>query len=172
MGDRGRQTRIKNGPTSSIAAQLRIYDESSHKISVWESRRGMDEFACYQLKVIMATMPMMKPSAILYQSDVFMVVSDAFSKHHRIPEDAPPEKFMEQYSDILQGQYQGSLCNVPEHVRSDAILTFVKGPGIQPIGLFTAYRCTECSVVMGETKSVGQELYFGMVPDWWSVSVN
>jgi hypothetical protein len=171
--DAGLTERIKMGLAyhSGIPVRLRMFDEACKQVSMWESKSGLDEQARIDLRLLMGLMPTLNPTAVAFQTDTWMCRSKEFAERFDL-NDLPPEKFMDEYSRILNEKYEGHLANVPADLRSDAIVTMLKGPQIKQISLFTLYHNENDGVVMEETQSAGEAMHMSVMPDWWPVTIN
>ena len=50
------------------------------------------------------------------------------------------EEYQKEYLRILNGQFGGTMANLPPSLRSDALVTGIKGPRVEPICICSPYH--------------------------------
>lgn len=111
--------------------------------------------------------------AIILSSDTFWLNAERFAEHFHLPPPSKPsfETFRDQYHAILKRDYDGYLGNLPRELCTEAVITAIKGPGVEGCGFFsTAYTGRGKDIRFESTELQGGDCGYSdlaMLPDWW-----
>lgn len=154
----------------NIPFMLRIYPLETDNCAVWVEPDGLDDEGRKKLLVISSLCRESPPAAILLQSDTWQA-SETFFRHYGM-ETLPTKKREERYVEILNREYGGTLANVPQELKGEAIITCTKGPKLLPSHHLTFYRREKGHVVVEKTLDLeGRAGTLNLLPDWWESQV-
>jgi hypothetical protein len=138
---------------------------------ILENGIGDEERAALQA-YILPTFRKYKVPAVLIQSDARQVQMMEFFQHFGLPDDMGYEEAQNEYTRILEEQFDGTMENLPRHLWKDTIFTSLKGPKVLPITLSTAYSAGEDGSILFEDTITMYSGEWGLLPDWWEQTVN
>lgn len=128
---------------------------------------GLSDVGRRALKLASKVLGLTQMPAALVQSDIHQLLPERFGAYFHLSPTLSAEEFLDEYSRILERDYQGTMENLPAECHTDAVMTLVKGPKIQQLLLISTYKAGEGDTVVYEPVS---ESCFGeayMLPDWW-----
>jgi hypothetical protein len=148
---------------------LRAYDQDG-KISAPDLalKDGLDDISRTLLRTVAAALfRAVDQPAALTQSDAMEVSQPKFCAYFNLPKTLRAEQYMEEYNRIVSSQFGGTMANLPRQLWSEAIITRLKGPKIEPVLFHTAYqREEEAGIVFGKTRELDVGFDY-LLPDWW-----
>lgn len=159
----GLETLKKHGKCPFL---LQVYPETSSECTVWMEPQGLDDRGRDLLRIQHGLFRKVNPAAVLLSSDTWQA-SDKFFTHFGLL-DLPFDERNKRYLEILDRDFKGSLANVPDKLKGEALVTSIKGPRFHPLGAATLYHREKDKVVVDRT--LDSERYYGvvnLVPDWW-----
>lgn len=141
------------GPTGEHAVQPTIYRNAHQKAIVMKAL----SLAARNMGVI----------AIVLVSDTFHVKVKSFSERFNIPEGLSWDEWQKIYREILDVQFEGSIANLPENLRSDALVLAMKGPMVQQRVFFMPYHEGVGDSIRWDAEEPEHEAEILMLEDWW-----
>lgn len=110
--------------------------------------------------------------AALIQSDSWAVDGRKFAARFGLNEMLSPEEYEEEYSRVMNDQFDGTAENLPQELRKETIFTYIKGPMIPPVCFMTPYsKDTNGALEFQETTMVAGGSS-SLLPDWWDETIN
>ena len=155
--------------------RLHVYPPATSKAQhelVWMEPEGLSDENRERLRRMNATWRIHSPTAVLMTSDTWQTDSQKFSRHFGIPLNLPYEEFQKRYSQVLDEKFDGTLANVPNEVKIEAVVTMIKGPKIGQFSELTFYRRKQSRIIITETRDTTN--YYGqlnLIPDWWDRTI-
>jgi hypothetical protein len=152
--------------------RLRMYVKTGCELD-WSDPDGLTDEGRVRLRMLSELFRSVSPIAVLISSDSWQA-GGAFFKHYGL-EGLPTEEAQRRYSEILEKEYRGTLAEVPDALKTEAVFTVVKGPQVVTAHRFTFYRREACrtggdKIMVVEGESPGY-MVTNLIPDWWEVTV-
>lgn len=110
--------------------------------------------------------------AALIQCDTMQVSSRDFAAHFGLSPEMSFDEYQKEYLRILNGQFGGTMANLPRSLWSDAVVTGVKGPKIDPICICSPYHKDDSGKIVADPAQDHVMGFINVLPDWWEPVVN
>lgn len=106
--------------------------------------------------------------AIVLVNDTYHCNSKKLAERYGLDPKMPYEEFKKVYVDILDTQFNGSLANVPDDLKSDALIIAMKGPIVQQRVFFLPYHEGVGDSIRWDEEEPEHEGEILMLDDWWT----
>ena len=95
-----------------------------------------------------------------------------FAAHFGLSPEMSFDEYQKEYLRILNSQFGGTMANLPRSLWSDAVVTGVKGPKIDPICMCNPYRKENGGKIVIDPRQDSAMGFINVLPDWWEPVVN
>lgn len=144
------------GPSGEHAVQPTIYSDQREKDIV--------------MKALSKAARSMGVVAIVLVSDTVHVNVAAFNKRYGIPEGLDSKEWEYAYYGVLDTFFEGSLQNVPNDLKSDALVVAMKGPVVQQRIFFLPYHEGVGDSIRWDAEEPEHDAEFLALEDWWDTT--
>lgn len=159
--------------SQGIPLRIFIHSEENPEGVLLESQDGFSPEFAKRLQLLNAVMRVVKPAAVLIQTDGWFGRMDKVAERCGLPISASADVMYKAFNKLVNEEYDGTMANMPEELRAEGILTVIKGPKFPQISIITFYHGDGDKVVleeeMEESKGLG---ILNVIPDWWKPIVN
>lgn len=147
---------------------LRIYPLATDDCVVWLEPDGLSDKARKKVRRLSESLPESNPSAVLICSDAWLA-TDAFWDRYGL-QSLDLDKKTKRYTEILNRDYGGTLANVPDYLKSEAVCCNIKGPRLMPFSAITFYHRDSNGIVIDKSIEKNDAIW-GLIADWWKQAI-
>jgi hypothetical protein len=128
--------------------------------------RSKNEKAIF-MRAMSLTARQMGVLAIVLVNDTYHCNTKKLAERYGIDPKLPYKEFRKVYLEILDTQFNGSLANAPDDVKSDALIIAMKGPIVPQRIFFLPYHEGVGDSIRWDEEEPEHEGEILMLEDWW-----